>query len=196
MSERTGRHLAAAGVLALALTVSGCAGPGLGAGAQPDATSDVVGKGFPIVTPPAAESPSPTPSSSASAATVKPIVKYSACSAGGTVTFTATYQDDYEFHHVFIDTDGDHRTGYAGVDVPGEFGADIMIENDLLFRSNGTEWSWVEVKGTSPLLSRSGDTYRWRLKSAQGRGRVVFNGDDRTTEVTTPVVPLKECDRS
>ncbi|MBB2946816.1 hypothetical protein FB565_006584 [Actinoplanes lutulentus] len=190
MRERTGRHLAAA--IALALTVSGCAGAG--AGAQAEATNDAVGKGFPIVTPPAAESPSPTPSSSVPAATAKPIVKYSACSSGGTVTFTATYQDDFEFHHVFIDTDGDHRTGYTGVDVAGDFGADIMIENDLLFRSNGTEWSWVEVKAKSPLLSRSGDTYRWRLKAAQGRGRVVFNGDDGTTEVTTPVVTLKECD--
>ncbi|BEL03596.1 hypothetical protein Q0Z83_017870 [Actinoplanes sichuanensis] len=172
-----------------------------------------VAEGFPPVLPPSFDGPSaaattavPRPaklspssvrkSAPPSTATPgKPISDYSACSNGRTVVFTATFAEEFGYRHVFIDTDGDPKTGYAVLEIPAGFGADYMIENDVLYRSTGADWSWAEVEGIKPLAGVTGGSYRWQLQPGYGVGDVVFNGSDgeTTEERFTPVVPVRGC---
>ncbi|MEV4281725.1 hypothetical protein [Actinoplanes xinjiangensis] len=172
-----------------------------------------VAEGFPPVLPPSFEGPSvsasrpsprparlspSTPRRSAGPAAVtpgKPITDYEACSTGRAVIFKATYPEKFGYRHVFIDTDADPRTGFSVSEISGGFGADYMIENDVLYRSTGTDWSWAEVEGVTPLTGVTGGSYRWQLQPGYGVGDVVFNGSDgeTTEERYTPVVPVRAC---
>lgn len=211
--------LAVGGVLALAVAAAFSLVPD-----EPPAPGVQVAEGFPAVLPPSFDGPPTAPSPAASlspsparkpgrsaspaasggpAATSPPLAKapgepiaaYSACSAQGAVTFTATYTQSFAYRHVFIDRDTKASTGYQVPELAGGFGADYMIENDVLYESTGADWSWQEVEGVSPLQSVSGGAYRWRLKPAHGSGRVVFNGSDgdSTDERYTSVVTVKAC---
>ncbi|BBH68754.1 hypothetical protein ACTI_54390 [Actinoplanes sp. OR16] len=118
---------------------------------------------------------------------------YAACSAKGAVVLTATFDDSYAYRHVFLDTDGDATTGYQ-VDVEGGFGAEFMIEDDLLYKSAGAGWSWKQVGGAGPLMSRSGGTYRWQVKPAFAGDTVVFGASTEAgAEVSSPIVPVRAC---
>ncbi|WP_433789032.1 hypothetical protein [Actinoplanes sp. CA-252034] len=170
-----------------------------------------VAEGFPPVLPPSFEGPSAatsaprppklSPSSSrepsrvAGPARGKPITDYSACSTGRTVIFKATFAEVFAYRHVFIDTDADPKTGFAVPESGSGFGADFMIENDVLYRSTGTDWAWAEVEGVTPLAGATGLTYRWQLQPGYGVGDVVFSGSDgeTTEELYTPVVPVRGC---
>lgn len=177
-----------------------------------------VAEGFPAVLPPSFEGPFPSPAASGSAAAAssprrpvrpagpratgavgttsgEPISGYSACSGRGTVTFTATYARPFGYRHVFIDRDTKASTGYRIPDIAGGFGADFMIENDVLYESTGPDWAWQAVVGVSPRQSTSGGAYRWQLRTAHGLGRAVFNASDgeTTEERYTPVVKVKAC---
>jgi hypothetical protein len=172
-----------------------------------------VAEGFPPVLPPSFDGPSagattaaPRPaklspssvrksSRPATAAPGKPIADYSACSNRRTVIFKATFAEDFGYHHVFIDTDSDPKTGYAVLEVPAGLGADYMIENDVLYRSTGADWSWAEVEGIEPLAGVTGGSYRWQLQPGYGVGDVVFNGSDgeTTAELFTPVIQVRGC---
>ncbi|GIE28074.1 hypothetical protein Ait01nite_011190 [Actinoplanes italicus] len=179
-----------------------------------------VAEGFPPVLPPSFEKPSPSatpagPFSSIfrpapSRRTNRPaapvpsrtaadaaglITAYSACSAPAGVTFTATFTEQAGYLHVFIDTDRNPATGFDVLEIEGGFGADYMIENDLLYQSTGTAWSWREVDGVRPYVSATGGTHRWLVGPAHGSGRVVFNASDGETseERYTPVVTVAPC---
>jgi hypothetical protein len=178
-------------LLAAAITLAAVAGGviyrvAVGPGRSP-APSVPVAEGFPPVLPPSFER------TAADAAGL--ITAFAACSAPAAVTFTATFSEQAAYRHVFIDTDTNPATGFDVLEVEGGFGADYMIENDLLYRSTGTRWLWQEVEGVRPFVSASAGTHRWRLKPAHGSGRVVFNASDGETseERYTPVVTVTPC---
>jgi hypothetical protein len=174
----------------LALAVTGCAGPG---SEETAGFTDPVGRGFPIVTPPASVAAPPSSASASPSASVpaKAITKMSACRAKGTVRLTATFLPGYEYRHVLLDADGDPATGY---DVSGRFGADYMIENEVFYESAGRDWSWTELPGVAPLVSQSAGTSRWRIKASYVGDSVVFNLTRSTgAEVDSPLVPVKDC---
>lgn len=160
-----------------------------------------VAESFPVVLPPTflpepstpAGAPAPTEETPAEEAPTEkaPITGYSACATPTSVTFTATFTTKYEYRHVFIDNDNDAATGYEFSD---GFGADYMIENDVLYKSAGRDWAWREVPGASPLVSVTGGTYRWRVRPGFGGPRVVFNAaTEAGAELSSPVVPLRKC---
>jgi hypothetical protein len=185
---------------------------------KPAVSKVPVAEGFPPVLPPSFEQPStspapagrfrslfptarrpsrqaaPTPARTAADAAGL-ITAFSACSTPATVVFSATFAQQAGYRHVFIDTDSDPATGFDVLEIAGGFGADYMIENDLLYRSTGTTWSWQEVEGVSRLASASGGTYRWQVTPNHGSGRVVFNASDgeTTEERYTPVIPVRPC---
>ncbi|SFF72655.1 hypothetical protein SAMN05421541_119106 [Actinoplanes philippinensis] len=171
-----------------------------------------VAEGFPPVLPPSFEGPSASaapsprppklsppssrkPSQSPGPAPATPISGYSACSNGRVVLFTATFGEEFAYRHVFIDTDADARTGYTVREAPNGFGADYMIENDVLYRSTGADWSWAEVEGITPLTGVTGLTHRWQLQPGYGVGDVIFNGSGggTTAEQFTPAIPVRGC---
>ncbi len=56
------------------------------------------------------------------------------------------------YMQIYLDTDSNATTGYKNPDIPG-FGADYMIEDGILYRSNKQNiWGWVYVQ---PLYVRS-----------------------------------------
>ncbi|MEY9863578.1 hypothetical protein ABH935_009231 [Catenulispora sp. GAS73] len=92
------------------------------------------------------------------------ITNYSACMNGTTETFTATFNAAAPFHHVFINTDNDQATGFQ-LPAPSTspLGADYMIENNTLYQSLSSGWSWAPVTGVSPNMTQNGNTYSWTL---------------------------------
>ena len=143
------------------------------------------------------DGPRVTTSATATNRASGPITAYSACMSDGTAQFVATFAA-FSWRHAFIDTDDDGGTGYRVPEVSGGLGADYMIENGTLYRSNGSIWSWSEVKDVSPLVSAAGGAYRWRvpvsaLDSPHGRLRVVFNGSGGSADAYTPVVETGTC---
>lgn len=191
--------------LAVGISASPRPGPSSAAGGPPVS-----------VTPPSPTPPSPTATTpagarattSAARATATagnatklaggPITTYSACTSGGSAQFSATFAVSYSWRHAFIDTDDDTGTGYHMPEVSGGLGADYMIENDALYRSEGSDWSWKQVENVSPLVSAAGGAYRWRvplseLGSPGGGLRVVFNGSGGSAEAYTSVVETGTC---
>ncbi|MFC7532015.1 hypothetical protein [Actinoplanes sp. GCM10030250] len=122
-----------------------------------------------------------------------PITAYSACSTSTAVTFAATFTETFSWHHVFVDSDGDKKTGYQIPEVAGGLGAEYMIEDGFLYESTGTDWAWREIDGVSPLLSRSGGEFRWQVLPSYGGVRVTFNGSQGEKDVFTPAVRVKPC---
>ena len=169
--------------------------PGPGPGVAPDRSPGVdldVGLGRPVAPAPASRSAGTGPAATAGA-TLKgrPISAYAACSTGKEVVLTATFAAGLPHRRVLIDTDADTGSGYQVPDL--SLGADFMIENDVLYRSTGPDWSWRQVKGVSPLAARKGGTYRWLLRSPRTATTVVFNGANDTTDVSSPPVPVRPC---
>ncbi|GAA1641584.1 hypothetical protein [Actinoplanes couchii] len=123
-----------------------------------------------------------------------PITAFSACSDGRSVIFAATFAEGFEYHHVFIDADGDASTGYKIDEVTGGFGADYLLENEYFYKSTGRDWAWREMDGASPLQSSSGGTYRWKLRADYAGVRAVFNGSDGAdTEIFSATTPVATC---
>lgn len=145
---------------------------------------------------PSARKPSAAPQTSATTAkATAPAVagaRFSACTEAGDALFTGTFARVFDFHHVFVDTDGDTATGYRVPLPSGRFGADLMIENEVLYRSTGTDWSWSEVRGEGPLVSRSGRTFRWRTPLT-GSARAVFNGAGGSADEYSSVLNIGAC---
>lgn len=109
--------------------------------------------------------------------------------------FAATFAGGFDWKHVLIDADSDTATGYDGA---GALGADYMIENEYLYESTGSEWSWEEVTGVEPLVSQTGGTVRWQVRSSAidsaGAGtHIVFNGAGDNSDTSTPVVTVTAC---
>jgi hypothetical protein len=147
----------------------------------------------------------PTPAASGPAAQTSPpgaaagtITGYSACVTSTTAYFTATFTVEFNWHHVFINSDGNTRTGYLDPDGPGGLGADYMVENHAPYRSTGSDWSWTPVSSVDPLLSTSGGTYRWQVPlSALGSPArplsAVFNGSGAHPDAFTPALTPGAC---
>lgn len=116
------------------------------------------------------------------------ITDYSACASSGTVTFQATFNTSQSFYHVFLNTDGDTATGYQlPYPSPSALGADYMIENGVLYRSQSTSWKWTEA-ATDPKTTVSGSTRTWTLPlsgigSPTGTQQVEFNAGTGYTPV-------------
>lgn len=117
------------------------------------------------------------------APTTGSITNYSACMTSSAAKFVATYDATYTYLHVFLDVDNETATGYQlPFGNPG--GMDYMIENNALFQyaGSGTDWTWSQVAGVTPLTGTSGTTYTWQFAiSALGSSRadpetIVFHG--------------------
>ncbi|MEV4416962.1 spherulation-specific family 4 protein [Catellatospora sp. NPDC049609] len=112
------------------------------------------------------------------------------------VTYQAKFNLPFDFHHLFIDVDGDAATGFATAGI----GADLLIENSWFYRHTGTGWSWAPVDGPSPLVSSDDDHYVWRVPAAVlsdvlggaplGPHRAVFHGSGSSPEVYTAVITI------
>jgi hypothetical protein len=119
------------------------------------------------------------------------ITNFSACTSATGETFQATFNAATSFHHVFIDSDDNQSTGFQ-LPSPSStpLGADYMIENDTLYRSLSSGWSWTPVTGVSPAMTQSGNVYTWTVPlSALGNPattqRAVFNGNSFYTAPIT-----------
>ncbi|MFD0662534.1 spherulation-specific family 4 protein [Thermocatellispora tengchongensis] len=107
---------------------------------------------------------------------------------GDTVTYRAQYNLPFDFHHVFMDVDGDAATGFATAGI----GADYLIENGWFYRHTGTGWSWAPVEGPSPLVSSAGDLFVWRVPRGEiGPHRVVFHGAGSSPEAYSPIITVE-----
>jgi len=139
------------------------------------------------------------PATTAGAATLAgPISRYTACTNASAALFTVTFTEPFNWHHVFINSDANAATGYRVPGVRGGLGADLMVENDTLYRSTGRGWEWAPVDGESPLLSHARGTYRWRVPLAVVGMRdaalpVVFNASGTSDEASSPVLTSGRC---
>ncbi|MEZ0110760.1 hypothetical protein ABH920_004775 [Catenulispora sp. EB89] len=119
------------------------------------------------------------------------ITNFSACVSGGNEKFQATFNAATSFHHVFIDSDDNQSTGFQ-LPSPSStpLGADYMIENNTLYRSLSSGWSWSPVSGVSPAMTQNGNVYTWTvplsaLGSSAATQRTVFNGNSFYTAPIT-----------
>lgn len=117
-----------------------------------------------------------------------PITEASGAIGATDVTYQATFNLPFDFHHVFVDVDSDEATGFA----TGGVGADLLIENGWFYRHTGAGWSWAPVDGPSPLVSFVDGRYVWRIpvSMAPAPHRVVFHGAGGSPEHTTPVIAV------
>jgi len=65
-----------------------------------------------------------------------------------------------------------------------------MIENNTLYRSLSSGWSWSPVSGVSPAMTQNGNVYTWTvplsaLGSSAATQRAVFNGNSFYTAPIT-----------
>lgn len=145
----------------------------------------------PRTTPAAAASTTRAPAASG------PITGYSACTTGSAAVLAVTFTEPFDWHHAYIDVDGNASTGYAVPDISGRLGADYMVENDGLFRANDTEWDWSEIEDSGLRAARTGNTFRWQVPRSAlkltGTLRVVFNGSGNTPDTSTPIVTAASC---
>lgn len=118
------------------------------------------------------------------------ITSISACMDATTLRFQATYNTAVSLHHVYINSDNNAATGFQ-LPSPStsRLGADYMIENNILYRSLSTGWSWTPVSGVSPNMTVNGSVYRWSvpisaLQNAASTEQAVFNGN---TFYTAPI---------
>jgi hypothetical protein len=131
------------------------------------------------------------------AQTSAPIAYYSAQADTSTFTYQATFNQAFNYHHVFIDTDVNASTGYTVAGI----GADYMIENGTLYRAaaNGNVWSWTNL-GAVTVTGATGTATgarTWTVaRSTLGEGaannnsRVVFHGSGTSPDYFTPIVAL------
>ncbi|WP_067500404.1 spherulation-specific family 4 protein [Actinoplanes sp. TFC3] len=118
-----------------------------------------------------------------------PITGISACRDAVSLKFKATFNTTVSLHHVFLNTDNNPATGYQ-LPSPSatRLGADYMIENNILYRSLSTGWSWAAVSGVSPNMVVSGATYSWTVPvsafpSLASPQQAVFNGNTNYSTV-------------
>ncbi|GAB7046790.1 hypothetical protein [Catenuloplanes indicus] len=144
----------------------------------------------------AAAAQAPPPATRAPVAS-GPITGYSACTTGSAVVLAVTFTKPFDWHHAYLDVDGNASTGYDVPDIGGRLGADYMVENDGLFRANDTEWDWSEVESSGLQTARTGTTFRWQVPrsalSPTTTLRVVFNGSGNTPDTNTPVLTAGPC---
>jgi hypothetical protein len=124
-----------------------------------------------------------------------PISGYSACTTKNAAVFSVTFNVEFTWRHAFIDVDGDAHTGYHLEEVRGGLGADYMIENGVLFRSRGTQWSWVEAGAVGQSLN--GGSRRWQVPLASIGSpaglKVAYNGSGNSPDATTPALTAGAC---
>jgi hypothetical protein len=118
------------------------------------------------------------------------ITAYAACVSSGTVTVQARFNTSESFYHAFFNTDGNTATGYQlPSPSPSALGADYMIENGVLYRSESTSWKWKAV-ANNPTVTAGGSKYTWKLPlsglgSPTGTQRMEFNAGTHYTPVIT-----------
>ncbi|MDR7277370.1 hypothetical protein [Catenuloplanes atrovinosus] len=142
--------------------------------------------------------PPPAPAATRPAAANGPITGYSACTTGSAAVFAVTFEaGTFEWHHAYIDVDGNASTGYDVPDIEGRLGADYMVENDTYWRSNSAEWGWDPIENSGLQTSRTGTTFRWQVPRSALDGsaslRVVFNGSSDEFDAYTGIVTAASC---
>lgn len=154
-------------------------------------TSELSATGAGTTPPTTTPTTAPTVTPCAGLAGSGDITNYSACRSGSTLTFKATYNTATSLHHVYLNTDATKATGFQ-LPSPSEttLGADYMIENNILYRSLSTGWSWSAVTGVTPKMTVSGNTYSWSvplsaLTNATAVQQAEFNGNSSYTHPVT-----------
>lgn len=66
----------------------------------------------------------------------------------------------FPYNQVYIDTDINSGTGFS---ISG-IGADRLIENQSIYKSGGTGWSWTKIQDIA--YAPSGSTYKWTVPLA------------------------------
>jgi chitodextrinase len=87
-------------------------------------------------------------------------------------TYTATFNYEYSFNDVCIDSDDSSSTGYQVTSSDGAVvGCDYLIESDVLYKyaGSGTDWTWSST-GDTPTVSvgiaNGGFLYSWQIDSS------------------------------
>ena len=89
-----------------------------------------------------------------------------------TATYTATFNYEYAFNDVCIDSDDSSSTGYQATSSDGTtIGCDYLIESDVLYKyaGSGTDWTWTST-GDAPTqtvsISDGGFLYSYQITSS------------------------------
>lgn len=120
---------------------------------------------------------------------------YSACMDSANAAFTAQFNESFDYHRVFLDTDNNTGTGYQ---LPyGNPGMDYLIENGALYHytGSGSDWTWTQVNGATPLISDAGNYYQWAVPasdfgSAANQETVVFQAAGTSPETYSSPLTL------
>jgi hypothetical protein len=109
------------------------------------------------------------------------ITGQSATDTATTVTYQFAHTGSPAHARTYIDTDRAAATGFA----QGGVGADYLLENDSLYRHNGSGWNWTFVR--SVTYSGTGGTARWTVDRAD-IGETATPGDaDLIFQVEAPL---------
>lgn len=115
-----------------------------------------------------------------------------------TATYTATYNLEFTFHIVCIDSDNNANTGYKLTLSNGAIGCDYMIQDDALYKyaGSGTDWSWTAQSG-APTETVTGDTYSWQIQAAwlgthATTEQVAFNGSGYSPNAWSAIVSVTQ----
>ena len=90
----------------------------------------------------------------------------------GNATYTATFNYEYSFNDVCIDSDASSATGYQVTSSDGTVvGCDYLIESDVLYKyaGTGTDWTWSSTGDTptqSVSIAGGGFLYSWQITSS------------------------------
>ncbi|GIJ48223.1 hypothetical protein Val02_51090 [Virgisporangium aliadipatigenens] len=109
------------------------------------------------------------------------ITGQSATNTASTVTYTYRYTGSPAFLRVYVDTDRNAATGYAG----GGVGAEFLLENAALYRHNGSGWSWTQV--ATVTHSGSGGTATWTVNRADLGETATPNDADLVFQTESPL---------
>ncbi|MBR7835430.1 fibronectin type III domain-containing protein [Actinospica durhamensis] len=87
-------------------------------------------------------------------------------------TYSATFNYEYSFNDVCIDSDASSATGYQVTSSDGTVvGCDYLIESDVLYKyaGTGTDWTWASTGDTptqSVSIAGGGFLYSWQITSS------------------------------
>jgi Spherulation-specific family 4/Fibronectin type III domain len=89
-----------------------------------------------------------------------------------TATYTASFNYEYAFNDVCIDTDESSATGYQVTSSDGTtVGCDYLIESSVLYRyaGSGTDWTWTSTGNTATKtvsITNGGFLYSYQISSS------------------------------
>jgi chitodextrinase len=115
-----------------------------------------------------------------------------------TATYTATYNLEFTFHIVCIDSDNNANTGYKVTLSNGNIGCDYMIQDGMLYQyaGTGTDWTWT-AQSDVPQETVTGDTYSWQIHASwlgahATTEQVAFNGSGYSPNAWSSIVTVTQ----